>query len=511
MDWGDSSPLSTRSSLRVKASAPMFLPPWLWRILRARRTRTLLLWSPFIAIAIVALFYFGANRWGERVFRGTVDELEARGFPRTMERASFDVPRDEDFFAHPVVIAEMENSPAKTKLGSVPELGLPGLKPGFYREPHANRHKGKVPDFRPLFVDPPATSELAAARTWQELQLLEDRRQQLLDLSFSKAPLDLHLNSGGSPRIAFFSGVTAFFNDHALTSLQAGHPDDAAEDLRFLLSFAAAFQESISGSMHGIISVGVSAMPLHGIHEAARIGAFDEARWAELDRAISRLQPSRTPATALRFNASVDMELLLKGWDRRTEGREFPEWQLDWTGEGLGSYLKSIARHLRPQGFQDRDIARMLLAQADFAQPDGKSWRGPVTPEDFRQAASKHKEFERGTSSSSTTSIALPDPPEQLVWSVLQITIAKSLKLEAELALARHAIALERHRLRHGNHPPSLDTLDPDLREALPPDPMSGGTLHYRPEPSGGFTMWSVGLDGIDNASSSDDLPWQRP
>lgn len=251
-------------------------------------------------------------------------------------------------------------------------------------------------------------------------------------------------------------------------------------------------------------------MPLDVLHEAARIGAFDEIRWAELDGAISRLQPSRMPSTALRFNTSVDMELLLKNWDRRTEGREFPEWQLDWTGKGLGSYLKSIARHLRPQGFRDRDLARMLLAQADFSQPDGKSWRGPVTPDDLHQAKSKHKEFERSASFSSTNFMDLPDPPEQVVWSVLQITIAKSLKLEAELALARHAIALERHRLRHGKHPSSLDTLDPDLRETLPPDPMSGSTLRYRLEPSGGFTLWSVGLNGIDDTSIGDDQPWRK-
>ena len=112
----------------------MFLPPWLWRILRAKRTRTILVWSPFVAIASVALFYFGANGWGERVFRRTVDELEARGFPRTSQGASFDVPRDEDFFAHPVVIAEMEKfadgrgskGGTQHECGDAPEVGREG-------------------------------------------------------------------------------------------------------------------------------------------------------------------------------------------------------------------------------------------------------------------------------------------------------------------------------------------------------------------------------------------------
>ncbi len=61
------------------------------------------------------------------------------------------------------------------------------------------------------------------------------------------------------------------------------------------------------------------------------------------------------------------------------------------------------------------------------------------------------------------------------------------------------AIALERHRLKHGHYPDTLAKLIPDYLTKLPQDPMDGRAMRYRLNPDRTFTLWSVGLDGTDN------------
>lgn len=64
--------------------------------------------------------------------------------------------------------------------------------------------------------------------------------------------------------------------------------------------------------------------------------------------------------------------------------------------------------------------------------------------------------------------------------------------------LAVTAIALKRHELRHGALPESLDSLVPEFLEAVPIDPMDGQPVRYRRREQGGFLLYSVGYDGID-------------
>lgn len=61
------------------------------------------------------------------------------------------------------------------------------------------------------------------------------------------------------------------------------------------------------------------------------------------------------------------------------------------------------------------------------------------------------------------------------------------------------AIALERHRLKFGSYPDTLEKLIPDFLDKIPQDPMDGRPMRYRLTNDGTFTLWSVGFDGQDN------------
>jgi hypothetical protein len=73
------------------------------------------------------------------------------------------------------------------------------------------------------------------------------------------------------------------------------------------------------------------------------------------------------------------------------------------------------------------------------------------------------------------------------------------------LNMARVAIALERHRLRHGNFPPLLNALAPEFLPSIPTEVFDGAPLHYAPkDDKQGFTLYSTGWKGTDDGGAMD-------
>ena len=71
--------------------------------------------------------------------------------------------------------------------------------------------------------------------------------------------------------------------------------------------------------------------------------------------------------------------------------------------------------------------------------------------------------------------------------------------------IARVAIALERHRLKHGTFPSTLKELAPAYLPAIPVEVFDGAPLHYTPKANGeGFTLYSTGWKGTDDGGVMD-------
>jgi hypothetical protein len=75
----------------------------------------------------------------------------------------------------------------------------------------------------------------------------------------------------------------------------------------------------------------------------------------------------------------------------------------------------------------------------------------------------------------------------------------KSLCAETERSVILCAIALKRYQLRHGSPPPSLEALTPEYFASVPIDYMDGQPVKYHLKPGGGFVLYSVGEDGVDD------------
>ncbi len=85
--------------------------------------------------------------------------------------------------------------------------------------------------------------------------------------------------------------------------------------------------------------------------------------------------------------------------------------------------------------------------------------------------------------------------------------LAKIIRTDTQRGMTLAALAIRRHTLREGTPPAELETLVPDFLPEVPLDLMDGKPLRYRspaqPGDGKGFTLYSVGLDGVDNGGDA--------
>ena len=127
----------------------------------------------------------------------------------------------------------------------------------------------------------------------------------------------------------------------------------------------------------------------------------------------------------------------------------------------------------------------ILQLTALLSQKDNRNLRGPARTHDLHWGP--------------LNSIArLAVPPFEGVLK----TTARGQSL---INIARVAIALERHRLKHGTFPSTLKELAPAYLPAIPVEVFDGAPLHYTPKANGeGFTLYSTGWKGTDDGGVMD-------
>ena len=93
-----------------------------------------------------------------------------------------------------------------------------------------------------------------------------------------------------------------------------------------------------------------------------------------------------------------------------------------------------------------------------------------------------------------------------------------ALMMQTFVQQAATACALERFRLAHGQYPETLESLVPDYLAQVPADMLAApaAKLKYVPAPDGGFKLYSVGFNGVDDGGKPNpsidphqDLIWQ--
>lgn len=88
------------------------------------------------------------------------------------------------------------------------------------------------------------------------------------------------------------------------------------------------------------------------------------------------------------------------------------------------------------------------------------------------------------------------------IMSQGQSLLGLAAEAEARRRILIAALALKRHRARHGGYPKTLPELVPELLEIPPVDFMDGKPLRYRLTVDGHFALYSVGLNCVDDGGT---------
>lgn len=89
--------------------------------------------------------------------------------------------------------------------------------------------------------------------------------------------------------------------------------------------------------------------------------------------------------------------------------------------------------------------------------------------------------------------------------------LGRAARAEAQRRLIVTAVALERYHGKHGSYPNTLQDLAPEFLKNPPIDFMDGQPLRYRLMEDGHFTLYSVGLDCVDDGGRMPSRERQRP
>lgn len=180
------------------------------------------------------------------------------------------------------------------------------------------------------------------------------------------------------------------------------------------------------------------------------------------------------------------LSLAKEGWDRTKFSVAEGAWRVSWS---------------------HTDELRMLKGQQAFIEVA----RTAAADGHASNALRLEAEFERAglIPESSGESVWLSGASFAALQTMFSDSVAgtdraftKALLGEVTARLTTTAIALARYRLRHGNYPPDLNALVPDLLPAAPRDPADGAPLRYRRAGENGYLLYSVGEDLVDDGGS---------
>ena len=90
-----------------------------------------------------------------------------------------------------------------------------------------------------------------------------------------------------------------------------------------------------------------------------------------------------------------------------------------------------------------------------------------------------------------------------LIWDPAEAKRIAALHERCRLAkkMALVAVDLAEYRTKQGTYPEALSALGQPVLD----DPFSGGKIHYE-KTNGGFTLYSVGINGKDDGGKGDDI-----
>jgi hypothetical protein len=215
---------------------------------------------------------------------------------------------------------------------------------------------------------------------------------------------------------------------------------------------------SVPTPLHLVFGMQIASRSLQSFWEGCWKGAWDERQLTEFQSLLSGLRPLERLPAALRMETAVVSP----------DPKYLPRWMPS------GWAPLSIIAHAEYE-------ARFELTQ--FDPVSGRISLEQVRRSDQLIASQVH-------SVSPITRLAV-----NMTWRRVP-NIATE---QCAFVLAQTACALERYRIDAGRYPPAISDLVPRYMASVPNDVIDGSPLRYVLGADGRFTLYSIGMNGIDD------------
>jgi hypothetical protein len=477
-----------------------------------------------LSVAIVATLLTAivvVENWrGERAWSGFAAEYAARGEPLDVLPAPSSLPPEINFMKTPVLdrVLFRKSGAAEVRqyFNGIPPLFLGSSEwregkcfdsSGFLERTLKERKRLKLSEL-PAATSPAgvvlatlATAEPVLGELRQAVEM-RPKSQVVRPVAFTReAPFDVPLVGFQATR-----NLVSALSIHASAKLAEGRNDEADADALAALRYSRGFTDMTDDTLvEAMIGVVCSRMALQPVWEGCRHQQWTDSQLARLQHELALIRPMAALERSFRTERTIvvlalDTYLPAEILKRRESSQKARHWS-------------PIA--LMPRGWvQQNKVAsvRMVQPAIDAASSIG-------TPVFLARLAECDRETVRTEERSYSPYSMLA---EDLVPTFHKV-IKTALSAETDLTLARTACALERHRLAMGAYPESLGALVPSLLAVVPTDPVDGQPLRYRRDADGTFLLYSIGIDGKDdagrpalwahqgrNAGSDGDWVWPR-
>jgi hypothetical protein len=296
------------------------------------------------------------------------------------------------------------------------------------------------------------------------------------------------------PNKIAFRVAAQWLSAATLYELHEGHLSAAQERLRGLINLIRLHRDEVN-LVDQMIRVAIAGLALDTTWAALQAPGWTEA-------SLSGLQHDwESPQFLEKFAPTMKMERArMAGWfaQARTKGFKSVRSRVTWGPAPPRSWETIFKEYVLEPTW------RLAWSESDELY----YWQSTQSGLDALQRAVLHKSFHRlqaefsGSAYNSTNVLtgynAIRYQLSQLIRPNFMRAHEHVMRVESFRNLAVMAIALRRYQLRHGRLAPSLDALIPEFVQSAPVDYMDGQPLRYRPD-GGGFRLYSVGLDGVDD------------
>jgi len=289
------------------------------------------------------------------------------------------------------------------------------------------------------------------------------------------------------PHLARVKSLTMLCQMRATAFLDAGQPAAAFEDLRLGLRLSDSLRNEPILIDH-LVRIAALAFDLQTVREGLLRHAWSEGQLTEIEGYLAQvnlLAEYKHVMYGERAFETGGVDYL------RRQGHRADAFSAIGGGEGVP------ALRLMPSGMFCQNMLTISRFFEDFTLPAVDEQARRVSPELSVKGQRAIEEMRRGP----YTLMA------KLLLPALGNAVRKSAVMQTYLDATRVGCALERHRLANGKPPVSLDGLVPSFIAAVPSDVIDGRPLRYRPDPDGGYVVYSVGWNQTDDGGV---LAWSK-